>query len=139
MQFAPYISFLAVMAALTLAACQNTAPVTQEPVRYYGVQTRLLDNDLVQFHVTLSGTKSAEQVARYAECAAAQYTLIRGFGFARHVRTRIGQQADRLSANAVYTISRSPRRERKQLTQKLSRMHARVTTYQWCEDRWLIF
>ena len=108
MQFAPYISFLAVMAALTLAACQNTAPVTQEPVRYYGVQTRLLDNDLVQFHVTLSGTKSLEQVARYTECAAAQYTLIRGFGFARHVRTtRIGQQADRLSADAVYTISRS--------------------------------
>jgi hypothetical protein len=108
MQFAPYISFLAVMAALTLAACQNTAPVTQEPVRYYGVQTRLLDNDLVQFHVTLSGTQSTEQVARYTECAAAQYTLIRGFGFARHVRTtRIGQQDDRLSADAVYTISRS--------------------------------
>ena len=108
MQFAPYISFLAVMAALTLAACQNTAPVTQEPVRYYGVQTRLLDNDLVQFHVTLSGTKSSEQVARCTECAAAQYTLIRGFGFARHVRTtRIGQQADRLSVDAVYTISRS--------------------------------
>ena len=108
MQFAPYISFLAVMAALTLAACQNTATVTQEQVRYYGVQTRLLDNDLLQFHVTLSGTKSSEQVARYTECAAAQYTLIRGFGFARHVRTtRIGQQADRLSADAVYTISRS--------------------------------
>ena len=108
MQFAPYIYFLAVMAALTLAACQNTAPVTQEPVRYHGVQTRLLDNGLGPFHVTLSGTKSSEQVARYTECAAAQYTLIRGFGFARHVRTtRIGQQADRLSADAVYTISRS--------------------------------
>ena len=108
MQFTPYISFLAVMAVLTLAACQNTAPVTQEPVRYYGVQTRLLDNDLVQFHVTLSGAQSTEQVARYTECAAAQYTLIRGFGFARHVRTtRIGKQADRLSADAVYTISRS--------------------------------
>ena len=108
MQFAPYISFLAVMAALTMAACQNTAPVTQDPVRYYGLQTGLLDNDLVQFHVTLSGTQSTEQVARdAAECAAAQYTLIRGFGFARHVRTRIGQQADRLSADAVYKISRS--------------------------------
>ena len=106
MQFAPCISFLAVMAALTLAACKTTAPDTQEPVRYHGVQTRLLDNDLVQFHVTLSGTKFSEQVARYAECAAAQYTVIRGFGFARHVRTRIGQQADRLSADAVYTISR---------------------------------
>ena len=107
MQSAPYISFVAFIAALTLAACQTTAPTTQEPVRYWGVQTRLLDNDLVQFHVTLSGTQSAEQVVRYAECAAAQYTLIRGFGFARHVRTRIGRQADRLSADAVYTISRS--------------------------------
>ena len=107
MQFAPYISFLAVMAALMLAACQNTASVTQEPVRFYDVQTRLLDNDLVQFHVTLSGTQSSEQVARYAECAAAQHTLIRGFGFARRVRTRIGQEAERLSADAVYTISRS--------------------------------
>ena len=57
--------------------------------------------------MTPSGAKSAEQVALYAECAAAQYTLIRGFGFARHVRTRIGQQADRLSADAVYTIYRS--------------------------------
>jgi hypothetical protein len=107
MQFAPYISFVAFIAALTLAACQTTAPTTQEPVRYWGVQTRLLDNDLVQFHVTLNGTQSAEQVVRYAECAAAQYTLIRGFGFARPVRTRIGRQADRLSADAVYTISRS--------------------------------
>ena len=108
MQFAPYISFVAFIAALTLAACQTTAPTTQEPVRYWGVQTRLLDNDLVQFHVTLSGTQSAEQEVRYAECAAAQYTPIRGFGFARHVRTRIGRQADRLSVDAVYTISRFP-------------------------------
>ena len=107
MQFAPYILLLAVMAALTMAACQNIAHVTQEPVRYYGVQTRLLDNDLEQFRVTLSGTQSAKQVARYAVYAAAQYTLIRGFGFARQVRTCIGQQADRLSADAIYTISRS--------------------------------
>ena len=108
MQFAPYIFFFALMAALTLAVCQNTAaPVTQERVRYYGVQTRPFDNELVQFHVTLSGTKSSEQVARYPECAAAQYNLIRGFGFAGHVSTRIGQQADRLSVDAVYKISRS--------------------------------
>ncbi|MFZ8880318.1 MAG: hypothetical protein ACO2YL_11750 [Paracoccaceae bacterium] len=107
MQFAPYISFLPVMAALTLAAGQSTSPMTQELVRYHDVQNRLLDNDLVQFHVTLNGTKPSEQVARHAECAAAQYTLICGLGFALHVRTRIGQEADHLSADAVYTISRS--------------------------------
>lgn len=107
MQVAPFISFLAVMAVLTLVACQSTAPVSHEPVRYHGVQTRLLDRDLVQFAVTLSGAKTSEQVIRYAECAAAQYTLIRGFGFAQHIRTRTGQQADRWSADAVYTISRA--------------------------------
>ncbi|NDH21988.1 MAG: hypothetical protein EBY46_12000, partial [Rhodobacteraceae bacterium] len=64
MQFAPYISFLPVMAALTLAAGQSTSPMTQELVRYHDVQNRLLDNDLVQFHVTLNGTKPSEQVAR---------------------------------------------------------------------------
>ena len=107
MQFAPYIFFLAVMAALTLAACRSTAPVTRETVSYYGVQTGLLDNDLAQVHVTLSGTKSSEQVACYAECAAEQCTLIRGFGFASRARARVGHEAKRLSADAAYTISRS--------------------------------
>jgi len=107
MQFAPYISFLAVMAAPPLAACQSTASVTQRQLRNYGVQTRLLKNDLLQFDVTLSGTKSSEQVACYAECAAAQCTLIRGFGFARRARARVGHEAKRLSADAAYTISRS--------------------------------
>ena len=44
-------------------------------------------------------------VSAYAECAAAQYTLIRGYGFARHVRTNVTQEAGLWRADAVYTIS----------------------------------
>ncbi len=109
MQHLSNISFLLVAAAFLVAACQQldvsgkgTKP---ESIRYFGVQTKLLANDLVQFHVTLTGTERPDPVRDYAECAAAQYTLIRGFGFARHIRTNVGETAGRWSADAVYTVS----------------------------------
>jgi hypothetical protein len=45
------------------------------------------------------------QVADYAACAAAQYALIRGYGFARHVRTAVTQEGSIWRGDAVYTIS----------------------------------
>jgi len=72
---------------------------------YQGVKTQLLDRDLVQFQVALKGATTQEAVRAYAECAAAQYTLIRGYSFARHIRTNIKTDADRWTADAVYTIS----------------------------------
>jgi hypothetical protein len=74
-------------------------------MRYAGVDTRLLDGDLVNFDVRVENPESREQVARYAECAAAQYALIRGYGFARHVRTQIEQDGRLWTGDAVYTIS----------------------------------
>jgi predicted small secreted protein len=114
MQNLTYISFLLVATTMVLAACQtvDVAGADQRPenIRYLGVQTKLLADDLVQFHVTLTGTENPERVEAYAECAAAQYTLIRGFGFARHIRTTVGQTAERWNADAVYTISAAIRR-----------------------------
>lgn len=72
---------------------------------YHGVDTRLLEGDLVNFHVAMSGARDAEDVHDYAECAAAQYTLIRGFGFARHVRTTTNSEGGHWRGDAVYTIS----------------------------------
>ena len=47
-------------------------------------------------------------VDAYAECAAAQYALIRGYGFARHLRTNMNEKRWRLvGGDAVYTISPS--------------------------------
>jgi hypothetical protein len=79
--------------------------VSQFKPDYRGVQTHLLDNDLVSFQVTMAGARSREDVDRYAECAAAQYTLIRGFGFARHLRTNVVEEAGIWRGDAIYTIS----------------------------------
>ena len=97
------------LAILALAACEPAggAEVSRgsgQPV-YDGVQTRLLDGDLVSFVVQMRGASGQSDVERYARCAAAQYALIRGYGFARHVRTVVDERGGIWRADAVYTIS----------------------------------
>ncbi|WP_254695503.1 hypothetical protein [Oceanicola sp. D3] len=72
---------------------------------YQGIETRLLDGELVGFIVEMKGARDEVDVEEYALCAAAQYTLIRGYGFVRHVRTRVAEEAGLWRADAVYTIS----------------------------------
>lgn len=88
-------------ALCALIACAPQATVAQ----YLGIQTTLLEGDLVQFNVAMSGGSGAEDVSAYAACAAAQYALIRGFGFARQVRTQVTYQGGIWRGDAVYTIS----------------------------------
>ena len=100
---------LILLAPILLAGCVAPDLATQgvfAPV-YQGVETRLLDGDLVNFQLSMTGARSQSDVEEYAECAAAQYTLIRGYGFARHVRTVFDEQGGVWSADAVYTISAS--------------------------------
>ena len=104
------IRFALITAAGLVAACtaqeqvSRAAPVAFAPA-YEGIETRLLDNDLVAFHVKMRGARDAQDVTDYAECAAAQYTLIRGFGFARHLRTKTAEVSGLWQADAIYTIS----------------------------------
>ena len=95
------------MAFLSLTAACVPAPQTGAGVNaeYLGVETRLLDGDLVNFIVSMKGARDGNDVDNYALCAAAQYTLIRGFGFARHVRTNLKESGGIWTADAVYTIS----------------------------------
>jgi hypothetical protein len=105
-------SFCLVPALAGLLAC---APTTKEAVvaradftpDYGGIQTVLLDGDLVNFHVTMRGARDGSDIEAYGRCAAAQYALIRGFGFARHVRTSVSQTGGNWRGDAVYTISAS--------------------------------
>ena len=99
----------ALISPLMLAACGGTdsAEVTQFRPDYRGVETSLLDGDLVQFKVIMAGARDNKDVDAYAECAAAQYTLIRGYGFARHLRTNVDEKGGVWAADAVYTISPS--------------------------------
>ena len=113
---------------LMLAACNTRAPLAEDFIPdYQGVETKLLDGDLVQFNVAMTKAQSPDNVADYAECAAAQYTLIRGFGFARHVRTNVEIVGGVWHADAVYTISPS-------LPRGLKTIDADVTV-QNCKER----
>ncbi|MGJ8603925.1 MAG: hypothetical protein ACSHXH_07320 [Marivita sp.] len=89
-----------------LSGCDaaQTAPQRFVP-GYEGVQTTLLDGDLVKFDVAMRGARGPSDVENYAECAAAQYALIRGYGFARHLRTNVYEEAGLWRGDAVYTIS----------------------------------
>jgi len=99
----------ALISPLMLAACEagDVDQVTQFRPDYRGVETSLLDGDLVQFDVTMTGARNKADVDAYAECAAAQYALIRGYGFARHLRTNVIEKGGVWAADAVYTISPS--------------------------------
>ncbi|MBW6418125.1 hypothetical protein [Celeribacter sp. PS-C1] len=100
------------LVAVGLSGCDKTCCAAPEAhvsraaaSEYLGVETRLLDGDLVNFLVSAKGDRAKTNVVAYADCAAAQYALIRGFGFARHVRTNVAQEAGIWRADAVYTIS----------------------------------
>ena len=103
------ITVLTVALTGALSACEasRSEPAPDAPFApvYNGIETRLLDGDLVQFRVSMGGARGPDDVASYAECAAAQYALIRGYGFARHLRTNVYEEAGLWHADAVYTIS----------------------------------
>ncbi len=96
-------------AVALISACQPQAdgPTFDQapPATYDGVETRLLDDDLVNLRARMTGVATRADLDAYTRCAAAQYTLIRGYPFARHVRTSITEEGGVWTADAVYTIS----------------------------------
>lgn len=102
------ISTLILAAAGGVSGCemqQDKAQVSRFAPVYGAIDTRLLDGDLVNFHVSMIGARAPGDVEDFGECAAAQYALIRGYGFARHVRTNVNIEGSTWSGDAVYTIS----------------------------------
>ena len=101
------LAFAPALSGCGVAATGPDAAVLGAPenAHYRGVQTRLLAEDLVNLRVTMSGARGDGDVIAYARCAAAQYALIRGYGFARHVRTNVDEQGGIWVADAVYTVS----------------------------------
>ena len=95
----------AIIAFTALVSCGATTTAPLGEIRYEGIETRLLEGDLVNFYVKLVNVGIARDVTDYAECAAAQYALIRGYGFARNVRTLVIEEGGVWAGDAVYTIS----------------------------------
>lgn len=89
---------------MMLWACSQTDSPVGAP-GYLGVETHLLKDDLVRVDVSMERVSSPKQLEDYARCAAAQYAQIRGYGFARHLRTNMQEEGGVWQADAVYTIS----------------------------------
>ncbi|MGB7319316.1 MAG: hypothetical protein WBC85_15230 [Planktotalea sp.] len=98
---------MALALAGAVSGCEQSDAPKQAAFKpeYQGVNTRLLDGDLVNFQVKMTGARDSADVDAYAQCAAAQYALIRGYGFARHLRTSVLEEGGLWLADAVYTIS----------------------------------
>ena len=106
------LSLLATLGTATaaLGACTPAGEVPQERGQqavYQGVSTILLDDDLVSFSVAMTGAADRTDVEAYGRCAAAQYALDQGFGFARQVRTIVKKEGQTWYGDAVYVISAS--------------------------------
>jgi len=104
-QLAPIATLLA--ATAVVGGCAGGPEVAQGPINpaYKGIETILLDGEMVNFRVAMTGARSEADVEIYGRCAAAQYALIRGFGFARHVRTQVAKAGETWRGDAVYLIS----------------------------------
>ena len=106
------LSLLATLGTATaaLGACAPGREVPEERGQtavYQGVSTILLDKDLVSFSVAMTGAKDRADVEAYGRCAAAQYALDQGFGFARQVRTIVTKKGRTWYGDAVCLISAS--------------------------------
>jgi hypothetical protein len=104
------LSLLATLGTATaaLGACTPAGEVPEERGQqavYQGVNTILLDDDLVSFSVAMTGARTQADVEAYGRCAAAQYALDQGFGFARQVRTIVTKKGKTWYGDAVYLIS----------------------------------
>lgn len=104
------LSLLASLGTATaaLGACAPGGEVPEEhggTAVYQGVSTILLDTDLVSFSVAMTGAADRSDVEAYGRCAAAQYALDQGFGFARQVRTIVKKDGRNWYGDAVYLIS----------------------------------
>jgi hypothetical protein len=95
-------------AALQACAAEGNRPTEADfKPTYLGIETLLMDGDLVAFRVAMKGARNRDDVSNYARCASPQYALIRGYGFARHLRTNIAESGGTWRADAIYTISAS--------------------------------
>jgi hypothetical protein len=91
----------AVPADQTVTQGQNTTADSE----YIMVDTRLMKPELVNMVVTMRNPRTPTDVLAYVECAAAQYTLIRGFGFAGRVQANVSEENGIWTGNAIYTLS----------------------------------
>lgn len=103
-----YVFALLATIGLLVACTPTDQDVSKAPsgaLEYINVDTRLMKPDLVNMVVTMRNPRTPTDVLAYVECAAAQYTLIRGFGFAGRIQINVTEDEGIWAGNAIYTLS----------------------------------
>lgn len=102
------------IAAAALAGCTAPAggPATRAgasgeagPPIYLGAAAERMSDTLVNLQLRMRGGNGAADMRRYADCVVSGVALQQGYGFARHVRTNLTDEAGIWLADAVYTLS----------------------------------
>ena len=104
-----YVFALLATIGLLIACTPKGQEISKAPagaLEYINVDTRLMKPELVNMVVTLRNPRTPNDVLAYVECAAAQYTLIRGYGFAGRIQINVTEEDKGIWAgNAIYTLS----------------------------------
>ncbi len=103
-----YVFALLATLGLLIACTPTDQDVSKAPngvMEYLNVDTRLMKPELVNMVVTMRNPRTPTDVLAYVECAAAQYTLIRGFGFAGRIQVNVTEDKGIWAGNAIYTLS----------------------------------
>ncbi|MEH6360972.1 MAG: hypothetical protein V7761_09590 [Amylibacter sp.] len=103
-----YVFALLATLSLLVACAPQSQEISKAPtgtMEYINVDTRLMKPELVNMVVTMRNPRTPTDVLAYVECAAAQYTLIRGFGFAGRVQVNVSEDKGIWAGNAIYTLS----------------------------------
>jgi hypothetical protein len=98
-------ALLATLGLMVACAPSGASQGSNKAMEYILVETRLLKPELVNMVVTMRNPRTPNDVLAYVECAAAQYTLIRGFGFAGRIQVNVSEDKGIWAGNAIYTLS----------------------------------
>lgn len=100
---------MAALALFALAGCEAHQPsqtgAEEAPREYLGIETRMMDDELVNIRIAMKGARGAEDIDAYTDCAVAQYAQVKGYGFARKLRTKLSERGGVFNADAIYTLS----------------------------------
>ena len=103
-----YVFALLATIGLLVACTPTDQQVSKAPSgarEYLNVDSRLMKPELINMVVTMRNPRTPTDVLAYVECAAAQYTLIRGFGFAGRIQVNVTEDKGIWAGNAIYTLS----------------------------------
>lgn len=94
-------------ASLCLLGCMAETDHDASPQeRVYGRNDILIiDADVVGIYAEMQGAADRGEAAGYAQCLAVGYAIGKGYGFVRHIRTNIQEEAGIWRADALYSIS----------------------------------